>query len=446
MRYRSWLVPAVLCLSFAACNFPTPGGSPLPTPSKTAAEDNPPAITRTKTIPSDSPISMPTSTSTSMPTSGPIAHLSGGTALAISHVDMIDADTGWSIGGTADALLQDHVFRTGDGGSTWTDVTPPEKTVVEPATERIAVGGSWDSDTAWVTFYSANLLPPPTVPVVWKTTDGGATWTPSAPLDLSGWVGEYRVSDLFFININTGWILVHKDDDPASDRIALFRTANGGNTWERVIDPAVKSDVQDCEKTGILFTGPYIGWMTGDCRGARAGVFLYQTYDGGKTWDAAKLPSPATPPGLFTLSDFSCRIQPPIFFAQGPQLLLAVECTSKTSPTTAAYLYSSSLDGSNWHSITYPGGQMVVRSPGDGRVFRGDVESGLAVGKEMHIYNGKTDEWEKLDSIEWTGQFDFIDWNKGWAAARQAETPLLMYTSNGGRTWKDLKPVVAAGV
>jgi photosystem II stability/assembly factor-like uncharacterized protein len=446
MRNRLWILFPLLCVWLASCNFPTPRSSTLPMsgPSEPAVGGIHPAATRTETAGAALAESTATASPTVKPTAGPIPRLPDGTALAVSYIDMIDADTGWSIGGDADSQSMDHVLRTLDGGSAWKDVTPPENTVVEPATERIAVGGFWDADNALVTFYSANLLPPPSAPVVWITSNGGATWRASAPLDLSGWVGEYRVSDVFFININTAWVLVHKGDDPAADRIALFQTLNGGNTWQRVVDPAIESPLQECEKTGILFTGPWNGWLTGDCRGNRAGVFLFQTFDGGKSWIEAKLPSPATPPGMFTSPDFACRIRPPVFFAQDTNLILPVECASKATPTTAAYMYASNLDGSNWHIMPYPGGQLIIRSPGDGRVFRGDVVSGLAVGKDLYMYNGQSGEWEKLNSIDWTGQFDFIDWNKGWAAARRGETALLMYTSDGGRSWKALAPATAA--
>jgi photosystem II stability/assembly factor-like uncharacterized protein len=454
MRNPTRFLTILFLLSLAACNFPTPGLSGLPT-----SEPSPSAANETLQVPqpSDTPAaapaeseSAPTSTATTALTptariSGPIPHLAGGTPLAISFIDMADAEKGWAIGGAADGEPQEHVFRTSDGGSTWVDVTPPEITGDQADATRIAVGGFWNADTAMATFYSSNLAQPSSAPVVWKTVDGGATWTPSAPLDLSGWKGEYRVSDVFYINLNTGWMLIHKGDDPASDRIALYQTLNGGATWELKINPDVDSPVQECEKTGILFTGPWNGWLTGDCRGNRTGVFLYQTFDGGKSWIEAKLPSPATPPGLFTTTDFACRIHPPVFFAQKTNLILCVECTSKTTPTTAAYLFSSNLDGSNWYTMPYPGGQMAVRSAGDGRVFRGDVVSGLAVGKDIYSYNGKEEIWEKIGSIDWTGRIDFIDWNIGWAAARKDGNPLLMYTDDGGRTWNALSPIISAG-
>jgi hypothetical protein len=444
MRNQPRILFLLLCVWFTSCNFPTPRGSTLPmtVPSETAGGEAAPAPAWTETSAPALPETTPTPTAN--PTAGPIPHLADGTALAVAYIDMIDAEQGWSIGGDADSQSADHVLRTGDGGATWKDVTPPENTVVEPATGRIAVGGFWDADNALVTFYSADLLLPPGEPAVWITSDGGETWRSSDPLDLSGWEDGYRVSDVFFININTAWVLIHRGDDPAADRIALFQTLNGGNTWQRVVDPAVDSPVQECEKTGILFTGPWNGWLTGDCRGNRAGVFLFQTFDGGKSWIEAKLPSPATPPGLFTSTDFSCRIRQPAFFAQNTNLLLAVECTSKTTPTTAAYLFSSNLDGSNWHTISYPGGQMVIRSPGDGRVFRGDVVSGLAVSQDMYGYNSDTGIWEKIGSIDWTGQFDFVDWNKGWAAAAKDGKALLMHTSDGGKFWNSLSPVTAA--
>jgi photosystem II stability/assembly factor-like uncharacterized protein len=447
MHIRSAILSLLIGLALASCNFPAAGTSALVTPSGPQTDTIRPASIQTEAPPSNSPepASTPTPTPSTAPKAGPIAHLQEGTALAISYIDMIDSEQGWSIGGAADSQLQDHVFRTGDGGSAWRDVTPPENTVVQPAADRIAVGAFWDSTTALVSYYSSNLLPPPDPPAVWKTTDGGDSWTPGAPLDLTGWAGKYRVSDVFFINLNTAWILIHEGEAPASDRIALFQTVNGGSTWDRVVDPSADSPLQECEKTGILFTGPWNGWMTGDCHGNRAGTFLFQTFDGGKNWIEAKLPSPAAPPGLFTSSDFACRIRPPVFFAQHTQLLLAVECSSKTEPKTAAYLYSSELDGSNWHILDYPGGQLVIRSPGDGRVFRGDVGSGLAVGEDMYIYNGLTGVWEKINSVDWTGQFDFIDWNVGWAAARRGETPLLMFTKDGGRSWTAKTPIVTAG-
>ena len=126
--------------------------------------------------------------------------------------------------------------------------------------------------------------------------------------------------------------------------------------------------------------------------------------------------------------------------AQDTNLVLCVECATKAGAPAAAFLFSSNLDGSNWHTLSYPGGEMAVRSPGDGRVFRGDVGSGLAIGADVYLYNGET--WQKIGSIDWTGQLDFIDWNRGWAAAVRENTPLFLYTADGGRTWNPLSPII----
>jgi hypothetical protein len=232
MRNRFWTAPALLCILFTACNLPVQETSTLPTQTPTAGETLSPTVTPTEKANLPSPTETPGLAPS--PTPGPLLHLSAGAEVAIAYIDMIDAKAGWSIGGAADVLSEDHVLKTLDGGFDWQDVTPPENTV--PATDRIAVGAFRGTGNAWITYYSANLQLPSTPLVVWNTGDGGATWHASAPIDLTGWVGEYRVSDLFFINPQTGWIMAHRGDDPASDRIILFQTTDGGGHWEKVVD------------------------------------------------------------------------------------------------------------------------------------------------------------------------------------------------------------------
>ena len=57
------------------------------------------------------------------PQGTPIAHLDSGALILITHIQMITQQRSCGIGGLYGN--SDHVFRTQNGGRTWTDVPPP---------------------------------------------------------------------------------------------------------------------------------------------------------------------------------------------------------------------------------------------------------------------------------------------------------------------------------
>jgi hypothetical protein len=438
-----------LCLAvfliLAACNLTArPAASTLETAQPEPV--SPAAIasdTATPELPKPTATPEPSPTPTAEP--GPIERLPAGTVPGFSAIDMIDLQNGWAIGGPADDLTEHHVFRTQDGGSTWLDVTPPD--VVDPATvdTLVAQGAFWDANTAWAVFQTPGVTSHSDSLAVWHTVNGGQEWTVSGSLDIAGWTRGLTVSDVFFINAKTGWVMLHQIGDGYTDQIGLFQTTDAGTSWALVVDPAVNSEIQDCVKTGILFTGPWNGWLTGDCRGERDGVFLYQTFDGGRKWVEAVLPNPPAPAGLLTSGKYACRINPPVFFTHTTHFMLGVECASKTSDETVSRLYSSRLDGGPWDVQVYPGGYLAIRGTGDGRVFRTSVSSGIAIGVDVYMYSDSAGGWEKVSALAWIGPMDFVDWNKGWMAATDGKTRQLMITLNGGKLWEVLPAKVAGG-
>lgn len=110
----------------------------------------------------------------------------------IRDIKFVNSKVGWAVG-------DGSVLKTTDGGNNWSLVHSET-----PATGYLAVIPQ-DGERAWV--YAAQG---PTI----QTTNGGSTW-------FTG--GQYH--SVFFLNPDTGW---------ARDRDTLYRTYDGGASWEKI--------------------------------------------------------------------------------------------------------------------------------------------------------------------------------------------------------------------
>lgn len=269
-----------------------------------------PMIMRAGTGTPATPIPLPTSTPFPPPTETP--GMPPVAAPTIRSLHMLDASNGW-------ALSDLYVLRTYDGGSTWYNVLheslPPsgyfpstfKGWVISNAYELIRTtdgGKSWmryntpfnsgyiqflDDNTGYVLQITGAAMNKQSV-ILYKTTDGGATWTlnynndPTTPgagnsLPLSG-----HKNGITFSNSTTGWV---GGGIPINGLIYLYKTTDSGITWTQ--QPlTVPTGYQNASitTTAPKFFGPNDGilpvWMTLDV-GMRD-LFLYTTHDGGNTW------------------------------------------------------------------------------------------------------------------------------------------------------------------
>src|SRR5574341_277921 len=304
----AWLVTVVAVLltgcGSPAAEPPTLAATqppPTPAPTLTPSPASPTRAPATQLSPSPSPapstatpIASPTAPAstpeTGGPASNPIAHLTAGQPVTVTAVHMLDANTGWAVaaGGTGDP--DDHLLRTTDGGATWRDVTPPENNDPSAPLAKAAIGFFLDAGTAWVAYYDRTAGPAVVSPVVWRTTDAGQTWAASQTLDVSD--GEfYSPSDMVFVDGRTGWLLAHAGAGMMHDYVFVFATSDGGQTWNRIVDPFMDTLPQSCGKTAMIFADAQTGWVTGDCQGVQPGApYLQKTVDAGRTWQAVELP------------------------------------------------------------------------------------------------------------------------------------------------------------
>jgi photosystem II stability/assembly factor-like uncharacterized protein len=202
------------------------------------------------------------------------------------------------------------VFKSIDGGVGWEPVFDDQPVAaigsiaIDPANPNVVWVGTGE------TFIRSNVV---TGNGIYKTTDGGKTWTHMG-LEATGRIGRIIIDpgdpDVVFAAA-MGHLY-----GPQQER-GVFRTTDGGTTWERVLfvdeNTGASDMVMDPNNPEILFAGmwPMQIWTWGRQSGGPGGG-LHVSRDGGDTWTrltGSGLPRPPTGKvGLTMSADNSDRI------------------------------------------------------------------------------------------------------------------------------------------
>jgi photosystem II stability/assembly factor-like uncharacterized protein len=424
----------LLLMALAACTTAGATITTLPTtiqPTSLPPTQTPFPITETPLPPKQTPTSPPPTATPTSVSENVIQHFPNGQEFTVTYIHMVDANLGWAIGGLTSSA-GDHVLATKDGGNTWKDVTPPQLVAADNSPQS-AVGFFQDASSAWVIYNFTADHPVPTQAVVWHTSDGGASWTPSQPLDISGLNELFVPSNLQFISGLDGWMLVHVGVGMNHDYVVLYRTNDGGQSWSRIVDPYTDSGIQGCTKTAMLFTDNTHGWLTGDCHGVKAGVLLFRSTDAGSTWQAVNLPDPAGEAGLFTGENVACGSYDPFFFSNDLGHL-DVTCSDYSSQqiVNSYYIFTTQDGGNTWNGHSYPGTALYFVS----------ADTGWALASKIQLTTDGGKTWKVISTVSWTPQMDFISEQIGWAVVTSGNEVALVRSDNGGAHWSELIPSV----
>jgi photosystem II stability/assembly factor-like uncharacterized protein len=377
-------------------------------------------------------------------------------------LSMIDATHGWAI---VDMGAAARVFSTLDGGMTWEDVTPDG--LLARTGDEIVSGVFVNARTGWLLVHE---LPGPDDGTlrplgIWHTTDGGRTWSVDHGRfegagrlffafadDQNGWFGmeegdcamgvgcpmdthltndggaAWRPADIT-LNANslTGFdpldgaraLIAEHDtavDSPSIDLIAAGNQVLPGWTGNFPA-PAIHQDYDFYElhtEMGLwcdildphIFTGSSaaVELVCDDPTRLHAQAWVYRTQDAGKTWASFPLPNPAIgePSSEYARRHFSIQFLTPLlgWVSIQDEYLCGEDCWRFET------VLHQTLDGG--------------KSWGEGIHFDGEVD--LQFVNQHHA-------WVLLRA--------------GAIVASAPETMSLLKTSDGGRTWKELHPVLA---
>jgi len=143
-------------------------------------------------------------------------------------VRIVDANTVWALGydGSATAANFQTFSKTVNSGTTWTPGSINIGNSSYLVSDLTAVSGT----TAWVT---ATPTAGGAGGGVWKTTDGGSTWTKQTTASYN--LAASFVNVVHFWDANNGVTM----GDPTGTLMEIYVTSNGGTNWTKLTSSSV---------------------------------------------------------------------------------------------------------------------------------------------------------------------------------------------------------------
>jgi photosystem II stability/assembly factor-like uncharacterized protein len=378
------------------------------------------------------------------PSAPPMVGDAEGTVLA---AQLVTRDSGW-------ALTRAGLAWTGDGARSWRTITPGKV----PA-GRVRGAFFLDPRTGWMVASARQRETGSRIQLaVYRTGDAGASWQWSSlgELDLGGdnaaggYEGGFGVLALpSFVDRRHGWVAVLTSSDTYQAHSFLFRTTDGGATWDRLPPPP--------GAPRLAFSGRTTGWSV--VQGAAGG--LYRTADAGRSWRGVALAPP--PP----LRGTSVRLREPPTFKSQRDGFLPVEFIRQEGGRPrilAAGFYVTADGGATWTPRYVPLAEedeehgLLPQAAADRRTLLALVGNGA--GKILTSRDGGGRWSTAATGLE--GRYPavrglaFADPGTGWAVTGRTAgsldegchppTPrcddrgVLLRTTDGGTTWSEATP------
>jgi photosystem II stability/assembly factor-like uncharacterized protein len=376
----------ILLLAFTACSLPTPTVVPVS--------------------------SLATSPHTTTPSLTPAPTLPLVAAPQLLSFVMLDPLNGWGV-------TETDILRTVDGGLTWGGATPSGVSAVGQNSSTCFL----DTQHAWLILPTVDF----SAGTLYRTTDGGLTWN-STPLDFAS-------AKIQFFDANSGVAFADLGAGAGSEAVALFSTSNGGADWTRVYinDPTVPGASNSLplggQKTALGFRNATDGFVGGNTP-VTDFFYLYETQDGGQSWESRSLLWPQNRAGYFA------GVETIVFTSQVEGYIVV----SLVGEFYENFIYKTNNGGVSWVQIAgnIPLSRSYTILPGPMIFCWSPVHT---------IYNTLNGfDWDEItpnvDFGDDLRQMQFVDAATGFVLSVDAATSHASFyiTHDTGATWSALIP------
>jgi len=298
----------------------------------------------------------------------------------ISYISIADANNVWAIaydGSSNNANVQEFT-RTTNGGSSWT----PGNINLGNTSLGISMITAVDANTAWVAAYDPNGGGNGGI---WKTIDGGSSWTKQPSADYTNSASFPNV--VYFWDSNNGFC----QGDPVGGEFQLYTTTDGGTTWSPVSANNIPDPLSgEYGYTGqVEVVGDNVWFSTNKGR-------LYFSSDKGYNFTVYQTP----------LSDFGGQTQNGNFSFKNANTGLIIDNNGN--------VYKTIDGGTNWTTLTVSGTVFtngLCWVEGTDLIFSTGAASG-ASGSSYCNDGGTT--WITIDSEQHL-YVEFLDSQTGWS-------------------------------
>lgn len=294
-------------------------------------------------------------------------------------VQFVDGKVGWAVGD------EGVILHTLDGGQTW----ERQATGLRASLRSVAFVGQY---AGWVVGREELPHGRGSAGVLLYTKDGGETWQRLLASSLPG------LNQVKFINPTTGFIF---GDGTEQFATGVFKTTDGGRTWEPVPGPRSAS------------------WLAGDFQDAKTGI-LGGAWSRLATWRDGTFGSAEVDTlGGRALTGMTIMPQRAVAVGQGGLMLTSVSGGArwgfvdlKLPPTLLANLDFNAIHAvASWAWVVGRPGSMVLHTADSGSTWKL-----LPTGQNLPLH----------------GVF-FLDEKHGWAVG---DLGTILATSDGGQSWK----------